>query len=101
MIHYSVIDVTLISHDWIVGYVNLANTLIAEYGGKHLARTSNHECLEGHDTKPTFRIIIEWPSREAAIGFMNDERYKTILDARTKGTVSNHFLIEGRDDLSV
>ncbi|WP_152557090.1 DUF1330 domain-containing protein, partial [Photobacterium sanctipauli] len=46
------------------------------------------------------RIIIEWPSREAAVNFMNDPEYVPHLKARTAGSVSHHALVEAKDDLA-
>ena len=99
MSYYSVIDVTPITEDWIPDYIGPANALVAEYGGKYLARTDSHEQLEGKQQDAALRIIIEWPSKEKAIGFMKDERYAPHLEARTKGSTSNHYLVEGKDDL--
>ena len=100
MTYYSVLAVTPTSEDWIPGYIGPANTLVAEYGGKYLARTATHEQIEGHDQPAALRIIIEWPSKEAAVGFMNDDRYVPHLKARTAGSESYHFLIEAKDDLA-
>jgi uncharacterized protein (DUF1330 family) len=100
MTFYSVLAVTPTSEEWIPDYIGPANALVTEYGGKYLARTSNHEQLEGNDQPSALRIVIEWPSRDAAVGFMNDERYVPHLKARTHGSESFHFLIEGKDDLS-
>ena len=100
MTYYSVLAVTPTSEEWIPDYIEPANTLVAEYGGKYLARTASHEQLEGEDRPSALRIVIEWPSRDAAVGFMNDERYVPHLKARTNGSESFHFLIEAKDDLS-
>ena len=99
MAFYSVLAVTPTSEDWIAEYIGPANALVAQYGGKYLARTSSHERLEGNGDDAALRIIIEWPSKEAALGFMNDAAYKPHLQARTAGSHSEHFLIEGKDDL--
>lgn len=100
MTYYSVLDVTPTTEDWIQDYIGPANKLVDQYGGKYLARTSSHERLEGEGEEPALRILIEWPSREAATDFMNDSEYQPHLEARTAGSISNHFLIEGKDDLS-
>ena len=100
MTYYSVLDVTPTSEDWIPDYVEPANRLVAKYGGKYLARTSSHERLEGEGEAVALRIVIEWPSKEAAVSFMNDREYVPHLQARTKGSISNHFLIEAKDDLA-
>jgi len=100
MAYYSVLAVTPTSEDWIPDYIGPANALVAQYGGTYLARTSNHSQLEGEASDAALRIVIEWPSREAAEGFMRDTEYAPHLKARTEGSNSFHFLIEGKDDLA-
>lgn len=99
-IYYSVLDVTPTSEEWIPGYLPVANRIIAKYGGKYLARTSNHEQLEGDKKDVGLRIIIEWPSEENAKAFMNDPEYIPHLKARHNGSASHHYLIEGKDELA-
>lgn len=103
MTYYSVLEVTPNNDHWVASYLPAANKLVAQYGGKYLARTSVHERLEGQregqGEDPALRIIIEWPSRQAALDFMNDPEYAPHLKARTEGSLSHHFLIEGRDEL--
>jgi len=99
MTYYSVLFVTPTSEDWIPDYIGPANALVARHGGRYLARTSSHERLEGEGEAAALRIIIAWPSKEAAVAFMDDPAYQPHLDARTAGSISHHFLIEGKDDL--
>lgn len=100
MAYYSVLDVTPTNEEWIPDYVPVANRLGAKYGGKYLARTANHIQLEGKEVVAGIRIVIEWPSKEAALNFMNDPEYAPHLKARTEGSVSNHFLMEGIDEFA-
>ncbi|MGJ8571254.1 MAG: DUF1330 domain-containing protein [Hoeflea sp.] len=100
MTYYSVLEVTPTNEDWIPDYIEPANKLVAQHGGKYLARTSSHERLEGEGAGAALRIIIEWPSKAAAVAFMSDPGYVPHLQARTKGSTSHHFLIEGKDDLA-
>ncbi len=100
MTYYSVLAVTPTSQDWIPDYIGPANALVAKHGGTYLARTSSHERLEGKGEEAALRIIISWPSKEAAVAFMNDPGYLPHLKARTAGSTSHHFLIEGKDDLA-
>ena len=100
MTFYSVLAVTPSSEDWIPGYLPAANALVTKHGGKYLARTTNHEQIEGVESAAALRIILEWPSKEAAEAFMKDPDYIPHLQARTKGSTSVHFLIEGKDDLA-
>lgn len=98
--YYSILDVTPTTDAWIPDYSPVANALVVEHGGKFLARTSSHEQLEGEENPAALRIVIEWPSKDAAKGFMSDERYLPHLRARTEGSVSRHFLVKAQDDLS-
>lgn len=100
MAFYSVLAVTPTSEDWIPDYLGPANALVAKHGGTYLARTASHERLEGQGDDVALRIIIEWPSRDAALAFMNDPGYVPHLKARTAGSVSHHALIAGQDDLA-
>ena len=100
MVFYLVLAVIPTSEDWIADYLPRANALVAKHGGQYLARTASHEQLEGTGPEAALRIILEWPSREAAVAFMNDPGYAPHLDARTAGSNSVHFLIEGKDDLA-
>ncbi len=100
MAYYSVLAVTPTTEDWIAEYLGPVNALVAQHGGEYLARTASHERLEGEGEDATMRIIIEWPSKEAAVAFMSDPAYAPHLEARTAGSTSDHFLIEGTDDLA-
>ena len=100
MAYYSVLDVTPTNEEWIPDYVPVANRLLVKHGGKYLARTVSHEQMEGKENGAALRIVIEWPSKEAAHNFINDPEYAVQLKARTEGSVSNHFLIEGKDEFA-
>lgn len=100
MAYYSVLAVTPSTDAWIPDYLPVANALVAKHGGKYLARTASHEQVEGGDCPAGLRIILEWPSKEAAQAFMNDTDYAPHLKARTDGSESVHFLIAGKDDLA-
>ena len=100
MAYYSVLAVTPTSEDWIPAYLPIANALVAKHGGRYLARTSSHEQVEGNEDSAALRVILEWPSRNAAMNFMNDPDYRPHLEARTAGSNSFHYVIEGTDDLA-
>ena len=101
MTYYSVLEVTPTKDEWIPDYVPVASNLVAKYGGKYLARTAIHHQLEGNSERPALRVIVEWPSKEAALSFMKDPEYLPHFQARTSGSISNHFLIQGKDYMAV
>lgn len=100
MTHYSVLAVTPTNKDWIPAYIETTTKVLARHGGKYIARTVSHERLEGEGENAALRIIVEWPTKEAAVAFMNDPEYAPHLAARTAGSNSHHFLIEAKDDLA-
>lgn len=99
MPYYSVLAVTPTSDAWIPAYLESVGDMVAKRGGKYLARTATHERLEGEGEDPALRIILEWPSEEAAKAFMSDPDYQPHFTARTEGSMSHHVLIAGQDDL--
>ena len=100
MSYFSILAVTPTTEDWIPDYIGPANRLVAKHGGKYLARTATHAQIEGPDTPAALRIIIEWPSKEAAEAFMADPEYLPHLRDRTAGSDSFHYLVEAKDDLA-
>lgn len=98
--YFSVLSVTPTTDQWVADYLPAANQRVAAHGGKFLARTSNHERVEGDRDDAALQIIIEWPSKEAAEAFVNDPEYSPHLKARTEGSVSHHVLVEGKDALA-
>lgn len=100
MAYFSVLDVTPTTQKWIADYVAVSGKIVAKHGGKYLARTAIHEQIEGDTKEAALRIILEWPSKQAALDFINDPEYVPHLKNRTNGSVSHHYLIEKKDDLS-
>jgi uncharacterized protein (DUF1330 family) len=98
--YYSLVEVTPSAEDWIPGYIAAVSPMVARYGGKYLARTASHERLEGAGENAPLRVIIEWPSKEVAMAFMQDPEYAPYLQARSNGSISHHFLVEGKDEFA-
>ena len=98
MTYYSVLEVTPTQQGWIPDYAAAVIAIVASYGGQYLARTSDHERLEGHGDTPASRVIIAWPNKKAALDFINSPEYAPHLAARTAGSISHHFLLPGLDE---
>jgi uncharacterized protein (DUF1330 family) len=74
-----------------------STTTEADDGGRYLARTGNFERVEGGSANPDLQVIIEWPSKEAALAFYNDPAYQPYLQSRLAGASSDFFLVAGED----
>lgn len=100
MTYYSVLDVTPTTDSWIPAYLAETVKIVKKHGGKYLSRTASHEQIEGKKNEAGLRIILEWPSKQNALDFMNDPEYVPHLKARTNGSSSHHYLIEAKDDFA-
>lgn len=98
MVCYSVLAVTPTSNDWFDEYVAVSTPIVRKYGGKFLASTSSHERLEGEGEEVALRVIVEWPDKDAVLACWKDPEYLPQLEARTKGSKSEHIIIEGKND---
>ena len=78
-------------------YTDLVPDIIAEYGGKVLARGGNYETLEGPDTFERF-IVIEFPSMQAAGDCHASDAYKNARKFRLNGVGQNELTIVSSGD---
>ncbi|HKS29840.1 MAG TPA: DUF1330 domain-containing protein [Pyrinomonadaceae bacterium] len=97
MKYYCVAELDIIDQSWVAEYVENVTKLVERYGGKYLARTSNVERLEGEGRLPQVFLIVEWPSKDAALSFYNSEEYRPYLKARTGGARNELVLVAGED----
>jgi uncharacterized protein (DUF1330 family) len=97
MKYYCIAELEIKDQNWIPAYVENVTKMIEARGGRYLARTSNVERLEGERNPPHVLLILEWPSKEAAIDFYESEEYKPYLKTRTEGTRSELLLVAGED----
>ena len=100
MSYYAVVFVTPKTDAWIPDYLATVTPLVKKHGGRYLARTVNHERLEGAGDNPGLIVILEWPSKAAAEAFYKDPAYQPSLQARLGGAASDFFLVEGKDDFA-
>ena len=75
-------------------YIERTPAIIAQYGGRFLARGGASEILEG--SAPNRRVIIvEFPSMDAARDFYNSPAYQQAKALRTPISEAEFVLVEG------
>jgi uncharacterized protein (DUF1330 family) len=62
-------------------YIELITPSVLALGGQYLVRGGSPQTLDG-DWHSSRIVLIEFPSREIAIGWLNDESIKDIHDMR-------------------
>jgi uncharacterized protein (DUF1330 family) len=75
-------------------YVAAVPALIEKHGGRYRVRGGESQVLEGAWTPDRF-VVLEFPSREAALAFYNDSDYVPLRSLRQSVTTSNVLIIDG------
>jgi uncharacterized protein (DUF1330 family) len=96
MKHYTVATLEVTDRRWVADYVANVTAMVERAGGRYLARTPKVETLEG-ERRPGIFLLIEWPSREAAMTFYDSDEYRPFRDARQTGASNELFLVAGED----
>jgi uncharacterized protein (DUF1330 family) len=97
MKHYAVAQLDITDPAWVRAYVAEVTPMVERYGGRYLARTTNLEQLEGDGAPPQLSLLIEWPSREAALAFYESDDYRPHREARRAGARNQFLLVAGED----
>lgn len=97
MKYYSVAHIDLRDQAWVPAYVANVTKLVESHGGRYLARTPKVERVEGDAPPPQIFLLIEWPSREAAMTFYDSDAYRPYRTSRIEGSRSEMLLVAGED----
>lgn len=77
-------------------YVEHVPALIEKFGGRYLVRGGPAQVLEGN-WSPSRLIIIEFPDRDAVLGFYEDPEYVPYRDLRQSIASTDLLLADGVD----
>lgn len=76
-------------------YKQLAQTAIAQYGGRYLVRGGASEVLEGDWSKPPRLVVVEFESVEQAKKFYDSPEYRAARAARREAADMNMLVVQG------
>ncbi|MFY2825166.1 DUF1330 domain-containing protein [Ruegeria sp. MALMAid1280] len=94
---YLIAEIKVTDDGWVPEYAADVHNLVQKQGGRYLSRSGNIEALEGEEKDCTLIAILEFPSRAALDGFVNDPDYAPYGKARQSGSVSNFHVIDDTD----
>lgn len=97
MKYYSVAEIDITDQSWVPAYIANVTRLVEGAGGRYLARTSRVEKIEGERPRPQIALIIEWPSRAAAVAFYESAEYRPYRERRLAGAQNEFLLVAGED----
>ena len=91
---FILVDITVKNLEEYKEYLEKVPPFVAKHGGGYLVRGGEHRTLEG-DWSPNRLVIIEFPSREAALAFHRDPGYQPVKAIRTRTTESKLIVVDG------
>jgi uncharacterized protein (DUF1330 family) len=91
---YVIVDIEVKDPAGYAQYRELAPAIVAQYGGKYLARGGKVETLEG-DWNPNRFVILEFPSLAQAKAWWSSEEYSSPKQLRYATTNSKMIVVEG------
>jgi len=94
---YIIADIDLREPERYREYVEKVPALIAKHGGRYRVRGGEAEVLEGTWT-PSRLVVLEFPSREAALAMYNDPDYLPFRTLRQSISRSNLVIVDGWAD---
>lgn len=97
MPYYAIAQMQVHDPAWVADYVLGVTPLVESFGGRYLARTPHLEWVEGQERAGHLAVLIEWPSREAAMEFYESDDYRPHREARLAGSTGEFLLVPGRD----
>lgn len=90
---YWIAHVTITDPAAYAGYQALAPTAFADHGARFLARTETANALEGESWDR--HVVIEFPSKEAALACYNSPEYRSARQARVGACTASITIVDG------
>ena len=67
---------------------------VSKHGGRYLLIGGDVTPVEGGELRPTFPVLIEFPSPRQARGWYDDPEYRALKDLRLSATRGDAVLLE-------
>ena len=97
MKYYFIGEIEVKDQSWVPDYIKNVTEMVERHGGRYLARTPKVEKIEGERKPMPMCVILEWPSKEAAVSFYESEEYRPYRQNRIAGAKNEFLLIAGED----
>jgi len=91
---YFIGKVTVTHPDMYATYAKEVPATIQKYGGAYLVRGGDPQQIEG-DVQASRVVVLEFASRDMALGWYNSPEYQAILPIRLANSIGNMVLVDG------
>jgi uncharacterized protein (DUF1330 family) len=97
MAAYALIELEITNMEGLGPYVDAVSDTVAAHGGKYLVRLGDTEVVEGGLGEYPLKVVLEFPSMDAAKGWYDSAEYQAILSYRTENSKGNFIWAEGSE----
>ena len=94
---YLIADVKITDDAWVPEYAANVHEIVHRHGGRYLARSGEITNLEGPPLDSSLIALLQFPTKEAAMAFVQDPDYAPYAKARSDGSVSKFNIIDDSD----
>ena len=91
---YVIADVDIDDPDTYKEYTAGVPASLAPYGGRFVVRGGAYEVLEGA-WEPGRVVVIEFPDRDAALGWWNSDDYTELVKIRRSASTARILVVDG------
>jgi uncharacterized protein (DUF1330 family) len=91
---YLIADISVHDPEKFMEYVDQVPAFVEKHGGHYRIRGGAPRCQEG-DWEPPRLVIIEFPSRDHAMAFLNDPGYQPVAAIRHASASTNLVVADG------
>ena len=95
MAAYAMVEISVADQQGMGPYREKVADTVAAHGGKYLILAGATEVLEGNIGQHPAKVLLEFPSMDAARGWYESAEYQAILPARLQSSEANFLLVEG------
>ena len=92
---YALVEVTITDPEGMSEYRDKVPATVEAHGGKYLVMSDAVKVLEGSVGEHPIKVILEFPSIEAAQGWYDSSEYQAIIPSRTANSTGNFLLVDG------
>ena len=95
MAAYALIELEITNMAGMGPYMAAVTQTITNHGGKYLVRAGNTEVIEGALGQYPVKVVLEFPTMDAAKSWYDSAEYQAILPARLASAKGNFVWAEG------
>jgi uncharacterized protein (DUF1330 family) len=92
---YALVELEITNMEAMEPYIQGVPALITAHGGKYLVRAGATEVAEGRLGEYPLKVILEFPSMDAAKAWYESPEYQALLPYRTNNAKCNVVWVDG------